>query len=70
MKWNKLPDKLPPFKTQLLIWRKGDVWGEGRLEKIEKTETGEIISFSLESQLDEFSISDATHWAIPSKPKE
>lgn len=70
MKWNKLPEKHPPFKTKLAIWRKDDTWGEGQLDKIEKTESGKIISFSLDSEEDGCTITDGTHWAIPTKPKE
>lgn len=70
MKWNKLPDKEPPFNTTLIVWREKDEWGEADLEKIECTQAGKIFTFQLAEELEGFSITDATHWAIPTKPKE
>ena len=73
MKWNKLADKEPPFGVPLIIWRKapeGEIWGEGMLEKIETTESGKLIIFNLATEHEGFTVTDATHWTIPTKPKE
>lgn len=80
MRWNKLPDKQPPFEQNLVVWRilpmnpNGhdteflDCWRPALLKEITETPQGKKYVF--EDLMVEATIDDATHWAIPTKPKE
>jgi hypothetical protein len=68
MKWNKLPEKQPPFNIPIIVWTKNDVWVDGNLQNVTEDEKGKHFTFLLTGSKD--SIPDVTHWAIPTKPKE
>ena len=70
MKWNKLPDKTPPFETDLLVWFNND-WEKAYLSEIREGKTGKIFEFTyLDVDHIDSKITNATHWTIPTKPKE
>lgn len=68
MKWNKLPEKKPPFMLALVLWFKEDGWIDGTLDEVRHTKVGEQFLFK-DNQGDPI-VTEITHWAIPTKPKE
>lgn len=66
MKWNRLPDKEPPFDTELLIWVDND-WKVATLTEIKSSGAGKIFVFAF--AWDESTTQSATHWYIPEPPK-